>query len=75
VDNNTLEIKITPSSVSLMPCLLHVLLQLHFGFGVVEDRFLLLQQVAQQKSATTVSVCHQGKALCVTWWSWCYVLV
>jgi len=33
-------------------------LQLHFG--VVADRFLLLQQVAQQKSATKVYACHQG---------------
>jgi len=35
------------------------LLQLHFG--VVADRFLLLQQVVQQKSTTKVYVCHGGK--------------
>ena len=54
-DNNTPEIKIASSSVSLKPRLLRVLLQLHFG--VVADRFLLLQQVAQQKSATKVYTC------------------
>jgi len=59
-DNHTPEIKIPSSSVSLKPSLLHVLLQLHFV--VVADRFLLLQQVAQQKSATKVYVCHQGSA-------------
>jgi len=37
---------------------LRILLQLHFG--AVADRFVLLQQVAQQKSATKVYVCHQG---------------
>jgi len=29
---------------------------------MVADRFVLLQQVAQQKSATEVDVCHQSKA-------------
>jgi len=57
-DDHTPEIKIPSLSVSLKPSLLRVLLQLHFG--VVADRFLLLQQVAQQKSATKVCVCHQG---------------
>jgi len=57
-DNHTPEIKIPSSSVSLKPSLLRILLQLHFG--VVADRFLLLQQVAEEKSATKVSVCHQG---------------
>jgi len=56
-DNHTPEIKIPSSSVSLKPSLLRVLLQLHFG--VVADRFLLLQQVAEEKSATKVYVCHQ----------------
>jgi len=56
--NNTPETKIASSSVSLKPCLLRVLLQLHFG--VVADRFLLVQQVAQQKSATKVYVCYQS---------------
>jgi len=56
-DNNTPAIKITSIHHrlrQLKPCLLHVLLQLHFG--VVVDRFLLLQQVAQQKSVTR----HRG---------------
>ena len=55
-DNNAPAIKIT-CLCHLKPCLLRVLLQLHVG--VVADRFLLLQQVAQQKSVTKVHVCHQ----------------
>jgi len=39
-------------------CLLRILLQLHFG--VVAHRFLLLQQVAQQKSQQK-STCVMGK--------------
>ena len=58
-DNNTPATKIPPVSVSLeLSCLLRILLQLHFG--VVADRFLLLQQVAQkspqQKSACVIRV-------------------
>ena len=56
-DNNTPAIKIHNRLRYLKPCLLRVLLQLHFG--VVSDRFLLLQQVAQQKSAAKVYVCHR----------------
>ena len=59
-DNNTPAIKITSSSVSLEA--MFVARFVAAAFDVVADTFLLLQQVAQQKSATKVYVCHQSNS-------------
>ena len=66
-DNSTQALKITSSSrrlCHLKPCLLRVLLQLHFG--VVADRFLwqgCATKVPRQGCVTKVYVCHGVKVV------------
>jgi len=52
--NNTTAIKVISSCVSLEAMFLAA--AFYHDFGMVGDRFLLLQQVAQQKSATSLRV-------------------
>jgi len=56
--NNNTPIKITSSPVSAKPCLLRVLLQLHFG--VVADRFFCYSKL-RNKSPQQKFTCHQGQ--------------
>jgi len=53
-DNNTPAVKITSLSVSVEATFVAHFVTVQRHFGMVAERFLLLQQVAQQKSTTSL---------------------